>query len=172
MIYIVQVAGSDDLSDAHDVRRQVFLVEQGIAGEAEFDATDEAAQHLVAYDSDKPVGTARIRIVDSKAKLERFAVLKEYRDQDIGRLLMETLLALAKQENLSEAYLMSQTYAVPFYTKFGFATEGNEFQQAGLPHINRCYERLSFPVKVTSSRESLRHVAAPPIYGVVKETSV
>ena len=78
------VSNDDELRDAFAVRRQVFVLEQGISENEEYDSHDREALHLIARDGDRVVGTARVRFpAAGQAKIERMAVLAPFRRQGI-----------------------------------------------------------------------------------------
>jgi len=133
---IKKVSTPQELSDARKVRRQVFIEEQGIKREVEFDGLDQNSDHLIAYNNNIPVGTARIRYKnDVQAKLERMAVLKPYRGRGIGKEIAKASLKLAETKGTLEVVLNAQQSARGFYEKLGFQQEGEPFEEAGIPHI-------------------------------------
>jgi predicted GNAT family N-acyltransferase len=118
------------------VRQAVFQQEQQIDPALDFDGLDEIALHLVAYDNTEPVGTARIRQLDDRvAKLERVAVVSNYRGQGIGKALIQAAIEWLKQQNAAEIKLNAQLPSKHFYQKLGFEQCGEEFEEAGIPHI-------------------------------------
>ena len=117
------------------IRRAVFQEEQGVAPELEFDGYDPSAQHLLAYLNNQPVGTARIRKVSQRAKIERLAVLPVARRQGIGRKLMEKALEYLAQQDYQEAFIHAQAYVEDLYQQLGFESVGSPFEEAGIPHI-------------------------------------
>jgi predicted GNAT family N-acyltransferase len=124
------------LADAHAVRRAVFIEGQGVPEAEEMDGKDGAATHLVAYDGDRPVGTARLREhAPGVAKIERVAVRQPFRGQGVGRLLMREVEDLARGGGMDEAILHAQTRVVDFYADLGYTRTGQVFDQAGIPHI-------------------------------------
>lgn len=125
-----------DLKDAFAVRRQVFHIEQGIDEAEDFDGRDKDADQFVAYLGDKPVGTARVRFLeDGVGKVERVAILKQYRGKDYGLDIMQHILGHLRIKGTSKVVLESQLYAAPFYEKLGFVKVGEEFEEVGIPHI-------------------------------------
>ena len=125
-----------ELKDAQEVRRQVFTQEQGIKREVDIDGLDQSSDHIIVYDNNVPVGTARIRCKNGiQAKFERIAVLKPYRGQGIGKRIIKASLELAKTKGALEVTLDSQQFAARFYEKFGFQQEGAPFEEVGIPHI-------------------------------------
>ena len=115
------------------IRTAVFVEEQGVPGELEWDGLDERAQHVVAVASDEtPIGTGRLL---PDAHIGRMAVLKEWRGKGVGGALLDTLLVLANQSGFKAVQLHAQTHALGFYRKRGFTAEGAEFMEAGIPHF-------------------------------------
>lgn len=130
------VAYADAQADLQQVRYQVFQVEQQVAPDLEFDGEDEAATHLIAYWKGEPVGTARMRYLsDRLAKIERVAVLASHRGAGIGRQLMEVAIAHLHDQGIPEIKINAQTHARRFYERLGFEQRGDEFDEAGIPHI-------------------------------------
>lgn len=125
-----------DLQDAFEVRRQVFQVEQGIDTARDFDGQDEAADQMVAYLDEQPVGTARIRYLDNgDAKIERMAVLRANRGKTYGLVIMQHIFDHLRSKGVAVVSLESQLSAAPFYEKLGFQKEGAVFEEVGIPHI-------------------------------------
>ena len=115
-----------------DIRRAVFINEQKVPEELEWDEFDTSAQHVLVLDSlNKPVATGRIK---ADGHIGRMAVLKKYRKQGIGSAILLVLLDLASQRTLEKVYLHAQVSAIPFYLKHGFVCDGDEFMDAGIPH--------------------------------------
>ncbi len=131
-IEIKQVTNSTDLEKAFAIRRQVFCVEQNVSEEIEMDEYDDIATHILAYIDDKPVGTARWRFTEKGAKMERFAVSKEYRGKGVGEALVKYTLDKLKDNDL--IYLNAQESVIKFYGKFGFVIVGDRFYEADIPH--------------------------------------
>ena len=135
---IRKATNPEELSHAFQIRKAVFVQEQHVAPEDEYDEFDESATHLVVYDADYlPCGTARWRETDHGIKLERFAVLRSHRRQGVGRLLLETILQdIDEDPNVSQQpiYMHAQTPAVAFYQKFGFDQVGDEFEECNIKH--------------------------------------
>jgi predicted GNAT family N-acyltransferase len=118
------------------VRTRVFQQEQGVDPALEFDGKDEQALHLLAYFDTRPVGTLRMREIAPRiAKLERLAVLSEFRYRGIGRKLTESALECLISKKFAQVRLHAQVAVREFYTKLGFIAEGDIFEEAGIPHI-------------------------------------
>lgn len=135
---IRKATNPDELSHAFRIRETVFVKEQQVAAEEEYDQHDTTATHLVVFDAEGvPCGTARWRQTDKGIKLERFAVLRSHRGQGVGRLLLETILWDIDEDpnvNQQPIYLHAQTSAVNFYKKFGFDLVGEEFEECNIKH--------------------------------------
>lgn len=131
-----QQATTDIQPDIQAVRATVFQVEQGVNASLDFDGLDPVAHHLVAYLNQQPVGTARIRLLNPQlAKIERVAVIAEYRGQGIGQQIMIAALDWLKQQHIPECKIHAQTAVVQFYRNLGFQPYGKEFEEAGIPHL-------------------------------------
>jgi len=138
MITTKWFAGNGNLTDVHYIRRIVFIGEQNISEELEIDGTDGDAQHLVVYENSHPIATGRLIMVDGKMHIGRMAVLKEHRDKGMGALTMQFCIEKAAEQGHQKLYLHAQTYAREFYEKLGFTGYGDEFDDAGIPHIAMC----------------------------------
>ena len=124
---------------ALQIRTRVFVDEQNVDPFIEQDAHEEDALHYIAYLDELPVGAARWRETDRGIKLERFAVLKEYRNRDIGsrilKQVMEDVLPLGK-----EIYLHAQIRAIRFYEKYHFEISGEPFEEAEIIHYTMVFK--------------------------------
>lgn len=118
---------------AQHIRELVFILEQDIAPEDEWDDQDPISTHFVVYDVDQPIATARLL---SNDRVGRVAVLKEYRSKGIGKLVMQEIIALAKQQQRKELILSSQVHATQFYSGLGFAVQGESYLDCGIPHVD------------------------------------
>ncbi|KUJ54598.1 acetyltransferase [Streptomyces albus subsp. albus] len=148
--YRITVVGDGDLAGCHAVRREVFIEEQGIPEREELDAYDRHAVHLLATGQDgTPLGTARFLHgpaadrkyggsgVDGRvtAVLGRLAVGRAARGTGLGAALVRAVEAEARRIGLAEVYLESQTHALGFYQRLGYAAFGPEFDEgSGIPH--------------------------------------
>ena len=114
------------------VRKQVFIREQHVPEELEWDEHDANAIHVVAFDADdQAIGTARLL---ADGHIGRMAVLEAWRKNGVGSAMLEKLLLLAQQRSLSKVFLHAQTSAIGFYEYHGFRVLGEEFMDAGIPH--------------------------------------
>ena len=118
---------------ARAVREKVFVAEQGVPLELEWDEWDESSHHAVAFDSgSKPVGTGRLL---PDGHIGRMAVLKPWRGRGVGAALLRELLELARAKRMDMVKLNAQTHAAGFYRRLGFVVQGAEFIEAGIPHV-------------------------------------
>jgi predicted GNAT family N-acyltransferase len=133
---VKRVETEKERADAYYVRKLVFVEEQGISAEAEYDEFEDAAEHLVVYnDNDEPVAAGRWRVVDGTAKLERICVLPSHRKYGLGKVVVQALEEMAVKKGFSKAKLHGQTYAQPFYEKLGYAGVAEVFMEEGIPHM-------------------------------------
>jgi predicted GNAT family N-acyltransferase len=118
------------------IRTQVFIQEQNVPEALEWDGEDAQALHVLACDSSgRAIGTARLLLHHELAHIGRMAVLPDWRRQGVGRALLAGVMTAAQTRGASRAFLNAQTTAVPFYAQAGFAVEGEEFLDAGIPHL-------------------------------------
>ena len=130
------VAGDVELQQAFEVRRQVFVREQGISEDLVFDGHDREALHMVVKDGERVIGSARVQfLTDNQAKLERMAVLKRYRRKGIGREMLLFLDTVWKDKQVQQIIIHAQLEVVPFYKLCGFDEVGLPFREAGIKHI-------------------------------------
>ncbi|MFW1941145.1 GNAT family N-acetyltransferase [Acinetobacter junii] len=118
--------------DAKFIRKQVFIIEQNIPEEEEWDDQDMISDHFVVYDQDQPIATARLLQNNS---VGRVAVLKTYRGQGIGHMIMLEIIRQAHQQDRTFLQLSSQVHAISFYEKLGFSIQGDAYDECGIPHI-------------------------------------
>lgn len=115
-----------------ELRRVVFIVEQSVPKEEEWDGKDEDSWHWLATDTeDKPIGTARLL---PSGQIGRMAVLAEYRGLKVGQAMLEAAVEKARRLGFPAVFLNAQSHALEFYIKSGFSPEGEEFMEAGIPH--------------------------------------
>jgi predicted GNAT family N-acyltransferase len=135
-VTVRRVDPDEGLSDAFAVRRAVFIEEQGVSEDEEMDGRDDEASHVVAYDGDRPVGTARLRTVEAGVgKVERVAVRAADRGEGIGRALMAEVESLAADRGVEALKLHAQTRVEGFYEKLDYETTSGVFQEAGIDHV-------------------------------------
>ena len=126
-----------DLDAAFTIREKVFQQEQGVPATKEHDEHDrrDARHYLARLGDSTPAGAARWRETENGVKLERFAVLAAFRNQEIGAALLRAVLAEVRAERPAVAvYLNAQLRAVPFYERHGFQKVGEVFEEANIQH--------------------------------------
>ena len=135
--YAVEVGTWDEFADAATaVRTAVFVEEQGVAEDEELDGKDPDAVQFLARDGEYPVGTARLRFPESGVgKVERVAVREPYRGTGVGSELMRAVEAAARDDGATELTLHAQTQVEAFYRHLGYETVSDEFEEAGIPHV-------------------------------------
>lgn len=121
--------------EAYQLRYDVFVDEQKVPADMELDEFDPEAVHAVAIENGRVIGTGRLVVEGNVGRIGRMAVEKEKRGQGIGNGLMEVLEQKAVDLGLSEIYLHAQVYAKDFYAKRGYQPRGEEFDEAGIAHI-------------------------------------
>lgn len=138
MIRVDTVSSQQQLDEAFEIRREVFVEEQAVPAEEEYDEYETIARHFLAFDEQgRSCGTARWRFTPKGIKLERFAVLQRARGKGVGAALVQKVLEdVAAQPDTTgkTCYLHAQLTAMPLYAKFGFAPEGEEFLECGIRH--------------------------------------
>lgn len=134
-----------DGSALRDIREIVFVREQNVPAELEWDEFDMGCLHLIAFDREgSPIGTARLLrngTVGTVGTVGRMAVLKEWRGRGVGRALVHHLLEEAEKCGITQLVLHAQTHAMGFYERFGFRAEGDLFREAGIPHVKMVLDR-------------------------------
>lgn len=115
------------------VREHVFINEQGISPEIEFDGLDDSAIHVLVFSNGLAIGTGRIL---DDGHIGRIAVLREYRNQGLGSKIVCSLIDEAINRDYKRVYLGAQKQAVNFYRKLGFIQFGEAFLEAGIMHLS------------------------------------
>ncbi|MCG6871211.1 MAG: GNAT family N-acetyltransferase [Gammaproteobacteria bacterium] len=142
-ITVREACWPEDEPAIHHIREVVFVIEQRVEAELEWDGEDAHCRHVLARDAaGTPVGTGRL---SATGKIGRMAVLKAYRGRGVGRQILQALLRLARDAGQREVYLHAQTRALDFYAAAGFRAEGEEFEEADIPH-----RRMRLPLQPES----------------------
>lgn len=115
------------------IRFTVFVEEQNVPADIEYDEFEETSHHYLLLEDGVGAATCRWRETNNGVKLERFAVLPEYRGKGFGEALVKRLLADVLPFGKS-VYLHSQEKVVGFYEKLGFMAQGERFEEAGIWH--------------------------------------
>ncbi len=130
--YVEPASYQVDLEALHQIRTSVFVIEQQIPPEEEFDELDSQCHHVIARDAEcRPIGTGRLA---PEGKIGRLAVLSEWRRQGVGQSLLRALIEKARSLGLASVSANAQVSALGFYQKLGFTPQGDSFIEAGIPH--------------------------------------
>jgi predicted GNAT family N-acyltransferase len=124
-------------TDAQRIRTEVFVQEQRIPKELEWDAADATALHAVAYNR-LGLAVATGRLLPHQpgvVKIGRMAVSRVLRGGQVGRQVLHALMDAAAQRGEREVMLHAQRSAEGFYRRLGFAQRGEPFEEAGIPHV-------------------------------------
>ncbi|MDI7742086.1 GNAT family N-acetyltransferase [Lysinibacillus fusiformis] len=135
---ILRIKTQEQLEEAFVIRKVVFVAEQKVPLEDEFDEFDtlkSECEHILILDSDNSVGTARLREVAGVGKLERICVLKPFRNLGLGKVIVHELENIAKEKGLKSVKLHGQTRAEGFYQNLGYETASDVFMEDGIPHV-------------------------------------
>ena len=124
-----------NFSKIRDIRKNVFTDELGILESELFDEYDEICDHFIIFDGKNVVGAVRFVIVKPDIKLERMAILKEFRTKNHGKDCISQLREYYHTKNYSKMFLDSIYFVRNFYKKCGFIEEGEIFQRVGIDHI-------------------------------------
>jgi len=115
------------------VRRAVFIDEQGVAEELEWDADDAGSLHFLVIDTaGQAIGCARLL---PDGHIGRMAVLPPWRERGVGQALLAAVIEAAQARGHDTLRLSAQTHAAAFYARAGFVAVGDEYEEAGIPHI-------------------------------------
>jgi predicted GNAT family N-acyltransferase len=117
------------------LRYQVFVIEQKVPEEMEWDEFDGMAWHAIVTADNQTVGTGRLILDGHIAKIGRMAVQSLRRNQGIGKSILNALIQTAKEKGAQECILHAQTHAIAFYAKADFEPHGPIFDEAGIPHV-------------------------------------
>ena len=138
-IHVERADTDERYNHVFTIRTKVFVEEEAIDQDDEYDGFDHLATHYLAWYGDTPVGAARWRRLNHGSfRLERFAVLQPYRRKGIGRALMQTMLTELPREHA--IFVHAQVKNQAFYEKLGFASEGKPFEEAEISHIRMVYQ--------------------------------
>ena len=126
-----------DNAELRRIRETVFIAEQSVPPELEWDAEDVAAIHFLALDGDYAIGTARLL---ADGHIGRVSVLRDWRGLGVGDALLQAVIAEAERRDLKQQRLSAQVQATAFYERHGFAVISGEFLDAGIPHVDMLRE--------------------------------
>ncbi|MGI6168784.1 MAG: GNAT family N-acetyltransferase [Christensenellales bacterium] len=136
MVQARYIPGNEDLSECYKLRTDVFVEEQGISMEDEFDGKDPFALHALVYVDGQPAATARMLFQSEDIlRIGRICVRKEMRNRGLGDLVVRMMLARATETECELVEISAQAQAVSFYEKLGFSEASETYLEAGIPHI-------------------------------------
>jgi predicted GNAT family N-acyltransferase len=121
------------MRELQDIRTAVFIEEQNVPKSLEWDEFDNNSSHFLAYYENRPVATARLL---PDGHIGRMAVLKDYRNRNIGKNMLKYIINIAKEKGVGSIKLSAQEHAVEFYRKQGFVVESKVYLDAGIPHYD------------------------------------
>ena len=136
-VEVFNISDPKDLDIAYSIRYQVFVIGQNVPAEEEIDQYEDVCRHFLAKVDSVPCGAARWRITEKGIKLERFAVLENYRGLGVGTALVQAVLNDIQANPELDGrtyYLHAQLSAMPLYKKFGFRSVGEIFQECDIDH--------------------------------------
>lgn len=137
-LIVKEITQHADRESAFMIREKVFIEEQQVARDLEFEFEEESRAYLAMMDA-SPVGTARWRKTTEGVKLERFAVLQPYRRKGVASALLERILEDLQPEPY--IYLHAQVSATALYAAFGFERIGDPFWEANIEHYKMFLEK-------------------------------
>lgn len=122
---------ADDEATLRRLREQVFVDEQKVPADLEWDGKDAACEHALAWLNGRCIGTGRL---EPDGKIGRMAVLADARGAGVGAAILTHLVDVARGRGLARVYLHAQAHALDFYARQGFVASGPEFDEAGIAH--------------------------------------
>lgn len=128
---VEQIKWQDEKSHLRHIRTTVFVEEQNVPEELEWDEHDDSCVHVLGRFGNEIVATGRLL---ETGQIGRMAVLKNYRKKGVGSKMLEEILSIASSMKFKSVFLNSQLDAIGFYNRFGFKEEGGVFDDAGIPH--------------------------------------
>jgi predicted GNAT family N-acyltransferase len=124
----------DGHTQLKNIREKVFIQEQKVMPELEWDGMDEKAIHFLVFKEKEAIGCGRALVIKNQMQLGRMAVLKEYRGEGVGSALIKKAMTTAKLNQLTTIYIGAQCHAIDFYKKFGFEVTSDIYLDAEIPH--------------------------------------
>ena len=136
MVSVQKIDNKQDLEKVFNIRQKVFVEEQNVPREEEYDEFEAIATHYLATYNHEPAGVARWRETDKGVKLERFAVLEGFRNKAVGSHILTQVLKDVKAAHPDKTvYLHAQLKAIPFYERQGFQKVGEQFTECDIEHF-------------------------------------
>lgn len=138
---VKRVSSSDEMEKHLEIRRKVFMEEMHIPEKEERDRHDHSSKAYLAYDGHTAVGTGRVRETNKGLKIERIAVLSDYRGRGVGKALIEAIMKEIPREEV--VFLQTPAETVPFFEKLGFKVRGEALWIADrIHHYMKFYPHL------------------------------
>ena len=128
---VLKAQWAEDSDTLMQLRTRVFVEEQNVSAALEVDGKDTECQHVKAMVDGLVIGTGRLLL---NGFIGRMCVLAEYRNRNIGTMMLENLVQQALDSGHQKVLLNAQSYIIPFYQKYGFRIDSEEFIEAGIPH--------------------------------------
>lgn len=136
MVSVQKTNNKQDLETVFQIRQKVFVEEQNVPHEEEYDEFENTSTHYLASFNGEPAGVARWRETDKGVKLERFAVLENFRNKEVGSAILARVLEDVKAAHPGkQIYLHAQLRAIPFYERQGFQKTGPQFTECEIEHF-------------------------------------
>jgi len=132
-IHVRIASWHNDNTVLRQIRESVFITEQSVPPELEWDAEDATATHFLALEGDYPIGTARLL---PDGHIGRVSVLRDWRGMHVGDAILHCAIAEAERSGLSRQMLSAQVHATSFYERLGFKVVSGEYLDAGIPHVD------------------------------------
>lgn len=128
---IIETTWEEHEAELRALRERVFIGEQGVPEELEWDGADAACRHFLALDDDTPIGCIRLL---GNGQISRLCVIETRRNTGVGRSLLIAAEEAARGAGMGEIFLYAQTHATSFYESAGFSVSGGIFMDAHIPH--------------------------------------
>lgn len=126
--------GDDDMRTVRSIREAVFIREQSVPADREWDGLDNECEHFLCILSGVPVGCGRVRSMDGYHKIERLAVLGRFRGKGVGNLLIRRMIEACRDDGATTVVIHAQLRTENYYRRFGFVGRGGVFSDAGIDH--------------------------------------
>lgn len=147
MIYAEIVHGLNGLKDQFRIRKEVFVVEQGIDENLELDGLDKECAHVLVFENNEAVGTGRVIDTDQGPLIGKVAVLKEHRGKQYGDLIVRKLIDYCFRQGEKRVEVHSQLPIIAFYEGIGFTVTGEVFLENGIKHVCMFITQDTFKTK-------------------------
>ncbi len=139
----IRIATEADKPEIFALRADVFVKEQNVPPELEFDSEDQHATHIIARENGRAVGCARVLLDGDGVHIGRLVVKKEVRGKGIGSAICRFILDDYRKRGYRRFWLNAQLQAVGFYETLGFCPRGGNFMDAGIPHVQMVLDQTA-----------------------------